>query len=342
MTALTPTASPRARPPVAQGIEALVGDTPLVQLNRHFVGMRAEMYGKLEGFNPGGSIKDRPALRMLTEALSRGELGSSSTVIESSSGNMAIGLAQACAVLRLPMIAVLDPMATAQNVRLLSAYGVRIETVTIADHDCGFVGARLARVRELLKTIPGAFWPNQYENRDNPAAHHSTMREIHGALGRVDWLFCAVSSGGTLTGCGEYLRLVGAATQIVAVDAAGSVLFGGSPANRLIPGHGSSIVPPVLQQEMADHVVTVTDDDCVVACRHVLRTEGLLLGGSSGAVLAAMAKMQLKLLPGQRCVGILADRGERYLDNVFDDAWVSHHLPSASKRLQSSKEKETF
>jgi len=177
-------------------------------------------------------------------------------------------------------------------------------------------------------------WPNQYENHDNAAAHHATMQEIHDALASVDWLFCATSSGGTLTGCGEYLRKVGAATRVVAVDAAGSVLFGGCQGPRLIPGLGSSVVPPVMQAEMADRVVRVTDEGCAFACRRILQREGLLVGGSSGAVLAAMDIMQPDLRRGQRCVEILADRGERYLDTLFDDDWVSRNLPAAARRLE--------
>jgi cysteine synthase A len=163
------------------------------------------VFAKLEGFNPGNSIKDRAALYILTAALARGDISEGTTVVESSSGNMGIGLAQACSYLGLRFICVIDAKTTAQNVALLPAYGAEIDLITAPDPATGdYLTARLARVAALVATLPGAYWPNQYGNFDNALAHYQTMREIVSALESApDFLFCPTSSCGTIRGCAE-------------------------------------------------------------------------------------------------------------------------------------------
>lgn len=312
-------------PGVRHGVLAAIGKTPLVALARYLPGARFDLYGKLEAVNPGGSIKDRPARYILETALERGEIDRRSVIVEATSGNMGIGLAQVCRYLGLRCICVVDTKTTAQNVTLLRAYGAEVDVIDQPDPETGeFLPARLARVKQLLASDPHAFWPNQYANPQNPAAHHETMREIVDSLGASpDYLFCATSTCGTLRGCAEYVAAHDLDTTIIAVDAVGSAIFGGPKARRLIPGHGAGLRPALFQPDLAERCIHVTDLDCVVACRRLARREAIVAGGSSGAVLAAIERVRDELREGSTCVAILPDRGERYLDTIFHDEWVA-------------------
>jgi cysteine synthase A len=267
-----------------EGILDAIGNTPLVRLTKVFDDLRFQLFAKLEALNPGGSMKDRPALRMLFEGLASGEISRDTVVIESSSGNLGIGLAQACSYLGLRFICVVDPKTTPQNLRLLEAYGAELDRVTEPGAKSGeFLEARLNRVGELLASTRNGFWPNQYANINNARAHHATAREIVTALeGKVDVLFCATGTCGTLRGCAEYLRQQARPTRIIAVDAVGSVIFGGPPAKRLLPGHGAAVRPGLFGADLADQVIRVTDLDCVIGCRLLARREAILAGASSG------------------------------------------------------------
>lgn len=313
---------------MADGILAAVGNTPLVRLKRLFRDVDLRVYAKLEALNPGGSIKDRTACSILCDALDRGLLRPGTTVIESSSGNMAIGIAQFCRYHDLKFICVVDAKATQLNVAILKALGATISLVTEPDPATGdFLVARLHRVRELLARDERAFWPDQYRNPNNPRAHHRTMAEIVRALdGKLDVLLCATSTCGTIHGCTDFVRDHGLATTVYAVDAVGSVIFGGKSGKRLIPGHGAGIRPGLYRDDFAEHCIRVTDLECVIGCRRLARTEAILAGGSSGAIVMALDSIKHTLPPGATCVLILADRGERYLDTIFSDEWVAKNF----------------
>ena len=317
-----------------------IGNTPLVRLKHVFKDLPFQLYAKLEGLNPGGSTKDRPALSIIKHGFETGAIRPDTVVIESSSGNMGIGLAQICAYYGLRFICVVDPKTTVQNRRLLEVYGAEVDQVDEPDPVTGeFLQARIARVEALLHTFPHSFWPNQYANLLNPRAHYQTMHEILAALdGRLDYLFCATSTCGTLRGCAEYVRATGLPTKVVAVDALGSVIFGGQKSKRLIPGHGAAIRPQLFQDELADRHVHVTDLDCVIGCRRLVKHEAILAGGSSGAVLMAVAQIKGDIKAGATCVAIFPDRGERYLDTIYSDGWVSEHFGLISKLWQSNEE----
>jgi N-(2-amino-2-carboxyethyl)-L-glutamate synthase len=321
-----------------QGILSTIGETPLVLLQRALGALHFQLYAKLEGLNPGGSIKDRAAFLIVKHALDEGRLKPGMTVIESSSGNMGIGLAQACAYYGMRFICVVDPKTTKQNISILEAYGAEVDLVAKPDPKTGeYLQARLDRVQALLKLIPNSYWSDQYSNRFNSNAHHQTMREIVTALdGRVDYLFCATSTCGTLRGCAEYVGTHGLKTKIVAVDAIGSIIFGGHKAKRLIPGHGAAVRPALFQPGLATECIHVSDLDCIVSCRRLVEREAILSGGSSGAVLSAVEKMQPHIPPGANCVAIFADRGERYLETIYSDAWVWEHFGDVSVRRQPS------
>lgn len=311
-----------------EGILSVIGNTPLVRLNRVFHDCHFKAYAKLEALNPGGSIKDRAALSILRQALATGELQPWSVVVESSSGNMGIGLAQVCSYLDLRFICVIDPKTTSQNVDILKVYGAEVDLVAKPDPITGdYLQARINRVRELLETIPDSYCPSQYTNVYNSFAHHQTMREIVEALdGEVDYLFCTTSTCGTLRGCAEYVQEHGLRTKICAVDAVGSVIFGGERLPRLIPGHGAAVVPELFHDGLADECVHVSDIDCVVGCRRLVREEAILAGGSSGGVLMAIEYARAKIPLDANCVAIFPDRGDRYLNTIYSDTWVRTNL----------------
>jgi len=310
------------------GVLSAIGNTPLVRLSRVIPDARFKLYAKLEGLNPGGSTKDRPAFSIIRHAIDKGDIQPDTVVIESSSGNMGIGLAQACMYYGLRFICVVDPKATAQNVRLLKAYGAQVDVVKEPDKLTGeYLQARLNRVKVLLNLTDNTFWPNQYSHRFNPIAHHQTMHEIVTALGgEIDYLFCAASTCGTIRGCAEYVRDHNLPTRIFAVDAVGSVIFGGASGKRLIPGHGAAVRPALYGPDIAERCIQVSDLDCVVGCRRLVRDEAILAGGSSGAVLSAIEQVKYEIEPGAICAAILADKGERYLDTIYSDTWVEEHF----------------
>jgi cysteine synthase A len=321
---------------------SVIGNTPLVALERVFADAPFNLYAKLEGLNPGGSIKDRTAHNILSDAQTRGLIGPGTTVIESSSGNMGIGLAQMSALMGLKFICVVDPKTTTQNIDILRAYGAQIDMVMEPDPVTGeYLKARIDRVEELLHIYPDGFWPNQYSNLRNPDAHRQTMDEIVRDLeGEVDYLFCAVSTCGTMRGCAEYISAHGLHTKVIAVDAVGSVIFGRPRAKRLIPGHGAAVTPQLFRHGLADESIHVTDLDCVVGCRRLVQEEAILAGGSSGAVIAAIEQMRDRIPVDSNCVAIFPDRGERYLDTIYSDVWVSKHFGEIFYPWQTPQEVE--
>lgn len=318
-----------SEPSPRTGVLSAVGNTPLVRLERVFPGVPFQLYGKLESLNPGGSIKDRPAIEILEQAMISGEVGKDSVIVESSSGNMGIGLAQACAVFGLRLICVVDAKASKQNLAILEAYGAQIDYVAEPDPATGeFLQARLNRVRELVAEIPGAFWPNQYANERNSGSHYrTTMHEVATALdGKVDFVFCATSTCGTVRGCGEYVRDRKMPTRVIAVDAKGSLIFSDQKSKRMFPGMGAGLRPPLCDVALIDDFILASDLECVSGCRQLVRREGILTGASSGGLIAAVSRFRDKIPAGSNAVVILPDRGERYLDTVYSDDWVREHL----------------
>jgi N-(2-amino-2-carboxyethyl)-L-glutamate synthase len=303
-----------------------IGGTPLVKLSRLYAHCGLELFAKLEAANPGGSLKDRPAWNIIRNALEAGEIDAGTVVVESSSGNMGIGLAQVCRYLGLRFICVVDSRTTSQNLALLRAYGSEVEMVTEPDPVTGeFLQARIARVHALVGEYPRTFWANQYANRHNSDAHaQTTMREIAESLdGDVDYVFCATSTCGTVRGCAEYIHAAGMSTKVVAVDAVGSVIFARERARRIIPGFGAGMVPELFDPQLVDMHVQVSDLECVVGCRRLVRREAIMAGGSAGGIVMAVERLRAALDDGSRCALVFCDRGERYLDTIFSDAWVT-------------------
>lgn len=310
-------------------VPASIGWTPLVRLDRVLPSDRVTAYAKLEAANPGGSIKDRPASRIVGELLQRGDLvPGESTIVESSSGNFAISLAMLSRYYDFRFVCVLDRRTTTYNVRILEALGAEIVLVEEPDPETGdYLPARLRRVAGLLADLPSAVWPDQYSNPNNAAAHTVTMEEIIGQAGRdVTAALVPTSSCGTLRGCEDYLRREGLATELVAVDALGSKIFADAEEDRMIPGHGSAITPHLCAESLGTRVIRVDNVACVRGCWELTRREGLLVGGSSGATWAAFKELEPELPDGAVVVLVFPDRGERYLGTVYDPAWVKRHF----------------
>jgi cysteine synthase A len=322
------------------GILSTIGGTPLVELTRLMPDRGFRIHAKLERFNPGGSIKDRTALSMLIDKIDSGELKPGlSTVVESSSGNLAVGLAQICRYYGLHFICVVDARTTSHNLEILRAYGTEVEVVTEADAvTAEFLPVRLRRVAEIVASLPHAYWPNQYANPLNPRAHERTMSEIVTALGgKLDYLVCATSTFGTLRGCADYIRSHELAVAIIGVDAVGSAIFAapgddGPTARRLIPGHGAPVRSALVDTSVVNTAVHVSDQECIVACRRLVLREAILAGGSSGATVAALERLATTgaIAPGSTCALIFPDGGDRYLGTIYNDDWVTAHFGEIS------------
>ncbi len=333
MQSLTKISSrPQYIPSIDGGILTTIGNTPLIKLERVLKNTHFQLFAKMEMFNPGGSIKDRTAFNIIKNACEKNYIRPETTIIESSSGNLGLGLAQVCAFLGLKFICVVDPKTTKQNIKIMEAYGAKIDIVTEPDPITGdFLTARINRVKSLLTSISDSFWCNQYANLDNVRVHYQTMHEIVTAFdGQLNYLFCATSTCGTLRGCSEYVRNNNLNTKIIAVDAVGSVIFGDKRRKRLIPGHGAGRVPELFQPGLEDAHIHISDLDCVIGCRHLLLQEAILAGGSSGGVIAAIEKKRQEIPDNATCVAILCDRGERYLDTIYSDSWVEENFGNIS------------
>jgi 2,3-diaminopropionate biosynthesis protein SbnA len=313
---------------LSSGWEQSVGDTPVVALTRLFSGAGTVLHAKLEFLNPGGSAKDRAAGRMVRDALQRGELRVGGHVIASTSGNMGIALAHVCRIYGLRLSCVVDAKLTRANEQLLRALGAELLRVEVGPGADPLM-ARLERVQREQRRDPSLWVADQYSSTSIAEAHrYETGPELVAALPRPpDVLLCAVSSCGMLAGLHDHLQDIRASTSLVAVDAVGSHLFGGQPGLRRIPGLGASVESPHMRSRAWPRVIRVTDAESVAGCHLLAEREGLLAGGSSGAVVAALWKLLDEIKVGGLCAAIFVDRGTAYLDNVFDERWVRQTVP---------------
>lgn len=302
-----------------------VGKTPVVRLSRLFHDSRCEVLAKLELFNPGGSVKDRPARYIVERGLADGSIRKTSHIVESSSGNLAIALAMVCRIHGLRFTAVVDPNVSPINLRIIQCYGGNIELVTEKDNQGGYLGTRIERVKRMLREQPDVVWTNQYANDLNWQSHyHGEGEEIlHDLDQPLDYLVLGVSTSGTIHGIARRLCKEWPNLKIVAVDALGSVLFGTPPYPRALPGLGASRVPELLKRDEFGQVIHIDDYESAVACRQLVEHEGIFAGGSSGAVIAAIQRLSAQLRHPARILTVLPDRGERYLDTVYDDEWLA-------------------
>ncbi|HEY6944636.1 MAG TPA: 2,3-diaminopropionate biosynthesis protein SbnA [Candidatus Acidoferrum sp.] len=285
-----------------------------------------DLFAKLEYVNPVGSIKDRAAYWILKRAAERGEICDETTVIESSSGNFACALAAFTHLVGLQFIPVIDPNISGTYESFLRRLCPTVVKVEDRDDTGGFLKTRLRKVKELCANIPNAFWTNQYGNLDAMEAHYElTAGEICADFYSLDYAFIGVSTAGTIAGVSRRLKERYPKIRVVAVDAEGSAIFGGAPRKRHIPGIGSSIVPQLLSHAKIDDIVLVSERETVQACRELLMTHGLFVGGSSGTAFAAVKRYAARM-PACKHPTVLflcADRGTPYLDTVYDSTWAS-------------------
>jgi len=290
----------------------LIGNTPLVEITRLSHGDAAEIWAKLEGFNPGGSVKDRIALSMIETAEKAGRLEPGGTIIEPTSGNTGIGLAMVAAVKGYRLILTMPERMSVERRNILQAYGAEL---ILTPGERGMLGA-VERAEEIYKKNPGYFMPLQFENPANPDAHRKTSAiEIIHSLGRVPDAFVAgVGTGGTITGIGEVFRERRSDVLIVAVEPAGSaILSGGNPGPHKIAGIGAGFYPGVLNTRIYDEIIPASDEDAMETTRQLALREGILAGISSGAAMWAAMKVAERLGKGKKVVVIFPDRGDRYL-----------------------------
>ncbi len=303
---------------IAANINALIGNTPLVQLNHLTQGLPARVAVKLEFFNPAGSVKDRIAIAMVEDAEKAGKIKAGSTIVEATSGNTGIGLAMVCAAKGYKLVIVMPESMSKERRMLLRAYGAELILTPAAE---GMNGA-IAKAEELVKNHPDThFMPRQFDNPANPEIHRQTTAEEiwRDTDGKVDIFLAGVGTGGTLTGVGEVLKARNPNVQIYAVEPANSpVLSGGEKGAHVIQGLGAGFVPNILNTEVYGNVITVTNEDALATARALAEKEGILAGISSGA--AAWAALELAKKPenaGKLIVTVLPDFGERYLSTAL-------------------------
>jgi cysteine synthase A len=293
-------------------ITELIGRTPLVRLNRLSRPGGATIYGKVEFFNPAGSVKDRICLNMINEAEREGKLKPGGTIVEPTSGNTGIGLALISAVRGYKLILVMPESMSMERASLLSSYGAQLVLTPAWE---GMKGS-IREAESLLMQNPSYFMPDQFSNPANPAMHKKTTAlEIWEALdGKIDAFVAAVGTGGTITGCGEVFKERSPNVKVIAVEPAGSpVLSGGDPGPHKIQGIGAGFIPRVLNRKILDRVIAVTDDQAYQTTKQLSKMEGLLVGISSGANVFAAQQVAEELGPGKNVVTVLCDTGERYI-----------------------------
>jgi len=306
-----------------------IGDTPLIKLNRINAGLKPLILVKVEYFNPGGSVKDRIAFKMLEAAEKEGKIKKGSTIVEPTSGNTGLGLAMAAAIKGYKAIFVIPDKTSKEKESLLRAFGAEVIR-TPSDVPPEDPRSHYKVAERLAEEIPGAFSPNQYFNMNNPAAHYETTGpEIwRDTGGKVTHFVAGIGTGGTISGVGKYLKEKNPKIKIIGVDPEGSIynqIFKGEtpqPEFYYTEGIGGSLLPGTLNFEVVDEIIVVKDKDAFLTARRMAKEEGLLVGISSGAAVYAALKIAEKLEENHVIVVLLPDSGRSYLSTLFNDEWM--------------------
>jgi cystathionine beta-synthase len=311
---------------VSESLVDLVGDTPLVRLDRMGRDLSCQLLAKLEFMNPGGSVKDRPAVAMIEAAERDGHLQPGGTIIEPTSGNTGVGLAIVAARRRYRCIFVMPDKMSAEKIGLLRAYGAEVivcPTAVAPEHPESYYSV----AKRLEQEIPGAFRPNQYANAANPASHVATTGpELwRQTAGRITHFVAGIGTGGTISGVGAYLKSQSAEVQIIGADPEGSVYSGGSGRPYLVEGIGEDFWPTTYDPAVVDRVVMVSDRDSFTTARRVTREEGILVGGSAGTAVWAAIEVGKELGPEAVVVVLIPDSGRGYLSKLYNDEWMADY-----------------
>ena len=293
-----------------------------------------DVFLKLEGFNITGSIKVKTAIGLVENLEQRGLARPNETVlVESSSGNLGLALSLVCAIRGYRFICVTDPNANRSTIRGMEVYGAQVIVVEDRDPAGGYLGSRLKKIDQILQSDPNAIWLNQYANIANKNVHaEQTANEIAREFDKVDWVFVGTGTTGTLAGISECLRQKFPRINVVAVEPVGSVTFGGAPGKRTIPGIGTSVRPKLADLVKPDRIVAVNEEKTVEACLSFVREYHVLVGGSTGTVLAAVQQLAPEFRRGDTVVAISPDLGEKYLDTIYNPAWVERVIAPEDDR----------
>jgi 2,3-diaminopropionate biosynthesis protein SbnA len=312
---------------LSRNVLDIEGNTPLVRLN--LSELNINLYAKLESYNRTGSVKDRAAAYILNKLLSKEEIDRETTIIESSSGNFGIALSAYCKAKGLKFYCVIDPNISVTNEFLIRSLSSKAFKVTEPDSSGGYLLNRIKKVKELREQIPNSYWVNQYGNPYNAEAYfHSLGEELCNQMDNIDYIFIGVSSGGTITGVSQKIKRKFPGAKVIAVDIVGSVIFGGPPKKRYIPGIGSSMVPEILKHAKIDDVMMMNEKISVNMCYELLERYTIFAGGSSGSVYAAVkeyfAGKEFKYKPD--VVVVFPDRGDRYIDTIYNQDWCDRFM----------------
>lgn len=303
---------------VYANVADLVGNTPMVRLGRTAPKDAADIYVKLEYFNPSGSVKDRAARSLIEAAERSGDLKPGSTIIEPTSGNTGIGLAMIAASRGYRAILIMPDNMSRERINLLKAYGAEVVLTPSSERMPGAI----AKALELRDVIPGGFIPQQFENPANPDAHRGTtaLEILEQTEGRLDAFVATAGTGGTITGTGETLKAALPKLHIAVVEPEGSpVLSGGVPGPHKLVGTSPGFVPSILNTDVYDEIIRIKDDEALGTMRDLAKLEGMLLGPSSGASVYAAMQIAKRLGPGKVVVCVAPDTGERYLSmGIFE------------------------
>lgn len=304
---------------VVDNITDLIGNTPMVKLNKVVPEGAADVYVKMEMFNPSRSVKDRAAFNMIKVAEEKGLLKEGDTIIEPTSGNTGIGLAMAAAARGYKAILIMPDNSTMERRNILKAYGAEVVLTPSEEKMPGSIRKAI----ELQKEIPGSFIPQQFENMANPDIHRVTtaLEILEQTDGTLDAFVCTAGTGGTVTGTGETLKEKLPGIHVAVVEPEGSpVLSGGQPGQHKLVGTSPGFVPDILNTEVYDEIIQISDEDAIRLLRRLTREEGIFLGPSGAAAVHAAIEVAKKLGKGKKVVCIAPDTGERYLSmNLFED-----------------------